>query len=143
MLLEFCQKKAKKVEINHLWKGTKNIANVFVDGKLIANGCSEHKETAKLIAAKEALGKLLQSEASDMETEEGGGVVNSVMEIEGAKNKLNELCSRKRWRPALYRYELPFIAKLSFVLYNRDKKESDFRYNNDILLKICYLIIYF
>ncbi|XP_042519282.1 uncharacterized protein LOC122093099 [Macadamia integrifolia] len=101
MLFEFCQKQGKQVDIKHWRKESKNVASVYVDGKLIGSGSSEQKDIAKLNAAKEALEKLWKSEPSEMETEG----VNGAEEIEGAKHKLNELCGKKKWRQAKYRVE--------------------------------------
>ncbi|XP_043693153.1 ribonuclease 3-like protein 2 [Telopea speciosissima] len=92
VLFEFCQKQGKQV-----------------DGKLIGSGSSDQKEIAKLNAAKEALGKLWKLQPS--ETKTGGG--NGADKIEGAKHKLNEICGKKRWRQAKYRYALPFFLELN------------------------------
>ncbi|XP_043688835.1 ribonuclease 3-like protein 2 [Telopea speciosissima] len=102
MLFEFCQKQGKQVDIKHWRKESKNVASVYVDGKLIGSGSSEQKDIAKLNAAKEALQKLWKSEPSEMETDVAG---QGADEIEGAKHKLNEFCGKKRWRQAKYRVE--------------------------------------
>ncbi|XP_043691484.1 ribonuclease 3-like protein 2 [Telopea speciosissima] len=98
VLFEFCQKQGKQVDVKHWRKGSKNIASVYVDGKLIGSGSSDQKEIAKLNAAKEALEKLWKLQPS--ETKTGGG--NGADKIEGAKHKLNEICGKKRWRQAKY-----------------------------------------
>ncbi|KAJ4951630.1 hypothetical protein NE237_028462 [Protea cynaroides] len=100
-LFEFCQKLGKQVDIKHWRKGSKNIASVYVDGNLIGSCSSEQKEIAKLNAAKEALQKLWPSEFSEMKIEVRSGSV----EIQGAKNKLNELCAKKKWCQAKYKLE--------------------------------------
>ncbi|XP_010244464.1 PREDICTED: ribonuclease 3-like protein 2 isoform X2 [Nelumbo nucifera] len=97
-LFELCQKRGKQVDIKHWRKGSSNIASVFVDGKLIASGSSDQKEIAKLNAAKVAVEKLVRMEPTNMEIEGPG-----VEEIEGAKQKLSELCSKRRWHPPKYR----------------------------------------
>ena len=61
MLFELCQKQGKQVDIKYWKNGEKNVATVYVDGKFIASGSSEKKETAKLNAAKQALLKLSES----------------------------------------------------------------------------------
>ena len=49
MLFELCQKQGKQVDIKYWKNGEKNVATVYVDGKFIASGSSEKKETAKLM----------------------------------------------------------------------------------------------
>ncbi|XP_058101267.1 ribonuclease 3-like protein 2 [Magnolia sinica] len=102
MLFEYCQKHGRRVDIRHWKKGVKNIANVYVDGKMVGSGCSEQKEIAKLNAAKEALQKLLDSEPMSMDTDSQrfGGT-----QEEGAKQRLNELCSKNRWPKPFYKVE--------------------------------------
>ncbi|KAI8010658.1 Ribonuclease 3-like protein 2 [Camellia lanceoleosa] len=51
----------KQVDITHWRRGEENIASVYVDGEFIASSASEHKENAKLHAAKAALEKLSHS----------------------------------------------------------------------------------
>ncbi|KAK2970945.1 hypothetical protein RJ640_004737 [Escallonia rubra] len=104
MLFELCQKDGKHVDIRHWRKGEKNIASVYVDGTFIASGSSEQKENAKLHAAKAALQKLadpiINRANMDICSE-----LNGIGEIEGAKQKLNELCGKKKWPKPNYRYE--------------------------------------
>ncbi|KAL6002037.1 hypothetical protein ACLOJK_037484 [Asimina triloba] len=95
MLFEFCQKIGQKVDIRFWKMGTKTIANVYVDGKMRGSGWSEQKEIAKLNAAKAALQKLQAIEPPEMEME------YEVTE-EGAKQRLNELCSKNRLLKPLY-----------------------------------------
>ncbi|KAF8414128.1 hypothetical protein HHK36_002127 [Tetracentron sinense] len=102
MLFELCQKKGKQVDIRHWRKGSKSIASIYADGKFIASGFSDQRENAKLNAAKEALEKLSQTEATDTEIDESPCVANGE-DIEGAKQKLNELCGKKRWRKPSYK----------------------------------------
>ncbi|KAK9673875.1 hypothetical protein RND81_12G195500 [Saponaria officinalis] len=102
MLYELCQKRGQLVDIQHWRKVDKNICSIYVDGRLIATGTSDQKDIAKLNAAKEALAKLNQSE--NFHT----GViceVNENNEIEAAKQKLHELCGKKKWPKPSYRVE--------------------------------------
>ncbi|KAF8391577.1 hypothetical protein HHK36_023883 [Tetracentron sinense] len=101
MLFELCQKQGKQLDIKHWRKGSKSIATVYANGNFIASGCSDQRENAKLNAAKEALKKLLQLDATDMKMD---GVIEE-LEIEGSKQKLNELCSKKRWRNPCYKVD--------------------------------------
>ncbi|KAK6946980.1 Ribonuclease III domain, partial [Dillenia turbinata] len=104
MLFEFCQKQGKKVDIKHGRKGNKIIASVFVDGKLIASNGSDKKDTAKLNAAKAALKMLAPSNFKNMFREDYY-VTDGTDEVEAAKQKLNELCSKKRWPKPIYSLE--------------------------------------
>ena len=61
MLFKLCQKRVKQVDIKYRRTEAKNVATVYVDGKFIASGSSEKKETAKLNAARQALLKLSES----------------------------------------------------------------------------------
>lgn len=102
LLFELCQKQGKQVDIKHWRKIDKNICSIYVDGQLIATGTSDQKDIAKLTAAKEALAKLDKSVVSDI------GVVcqvNEMNEIEAAKQKLHELCDKKKWPKPSYRTE--------------------------------------
>lgn len=106
MLFEVCQKKGKQVDIKYWRKGLKNIVSVFVDGKFVASSSSEQKETAKLHAAKEALRKLTQSGINTAEgTDITMGEFSGVYEIDGAKQRLHELCGKKKWPKPCYRVE--------------------------------------
>ncbi|XAR67437.1 Ribonuclease III [Bertholletia excelsa] len=105
MLFELCQKDGKHVDISHWRKGEKNIASVYVDGKFIASSSSQQKENAKLHAAKVALEKLSCSRSTDKMDVDIYNSVNGTYEIEGAKQKLHELCGKKRWPKPSYRIE--------------------------------------
>ncbi|KAF8009111.1 hypothetical protein BT93_J0184 [Corymbia citriodora subsp. variegata] len=101
-LFEVCQKQGKKLEIRQTKKGSTNIASVYVDGNFIASCSSEHKEIAKLNAARRSLAQLAQSEPINrgmIEIDEFDGP----FEIEGAKQKLHELCDKKKWPKPIYR----------------------------------------
>lgn len=104
LLFEVCQKDGKQVDIRHWRKGDRNIATVFVDGEFIASASSEQKENAKLHAAKAALEKLpnhITNGKLNMDICSGNGKY----EIEGAKQKLHEVCGKRKWPKPSYRYE--------------------------------------
>lgn len=116
LLYERCQKDGKQVDIKHWRKGPKNIASVYVGGKFIASSSSEEKEIAKLNAAKEALLKL-SSELNDVEMMENNFEINGSNEIDGAKQKLHELCCKKKWPKPNYRYEISPIGRRDYFFY--------------------------
>ncbi|CAK9163917.1 unnamed protein product [Ilex paraguariensis] len=91
MLFELCQKERKRLDIRNRKKGKTNITSVCVDGKFIASGRADQTKQAKLNAAKAALKKLSYSTISD--------------EMKGAKQKLQELCGKKKWPKPSYRIE--------------------------------------
>ncbi|KAJ8429124.1 hypothetical protein Cgig2_016407 [Carnegiea gigantea] len=102
MLFELCQKQGKQVDIKPWREIDKSICSIYVDGQLIATGTSDQKDIAQLNAAKEALAKLDKSVLSNI------GVVcrvNEMNEIEAAKQKLHELCDKKKWPKPSYRTE--------------------------------------
>ncbi|KAH9622866.1 hypothetical protein KSS87_007869 [Heliosperma pusillum] len=102
MLFELCQKQGKQVNIENWRKDDKNICSIYVDKKLVATGTSDQRVIAKLNAAKEALAKLDHSGYNP------SGVVcevNENNEIEAAKQKLHELCGKKKWVKPSYRVE--------------------------------------
>ncbi|CAI9755040.1 unnamed protein product [Fraxinus pennsylvanica] len=96
MLFELCQKDGKQVDIRHWRKGERNIASVYVDGHFVASASAEQKENARLHAAKASLQKLSYT-SSDMMRPDIFSELNGEMEIEGAKQKLHELCGKKKW----------------------------------------------
>ncbi|KAL2483734.1 Ribonuclease 3-like protein 2 [Forsythia ovata] len=96
MLFELCQKDGKQVDIRHWRKGDRNVASVYVDGYFVASASAEQKENAKLHAAKAALQKL-SYKSSDMMGTDIFSELNGEMEIEGAKQKLHELCGKIKW----------------------------------------------
>lgn len=103
MLFELCQKDGKQVDIRHWRKGERNVASVYVDGHFVASASAEQKENAKLHAAKAALQKL-SYKSSDMMGPDIFSELNGDMEIEGAKQKLHELCGKKKWPRPDYKY---------------------------------------
>uniref|UniRef100_A0A2N9HEM7 RNase III domain-containing protein n=1 Tax=Fagus sylvatica TaxID=28930 RepID=A0A2N9HEM7_FAGSY len=105
MLFELCQKQGKQVDIKHWRNGAKNIASVYVDGAFVASGSSEQKEIAKLNAAKQALLKLSKSIPTNIGMLGYSLGLNGSFEIEGAKQKLHELCCKKKWPKATYSTE--------------------------------------
>ena len=112
LLFELCQKDGKHVDIRHWRKGEKNIASVYVDGQFAASACSDQKENAKLHAARAALRKLSYKASEKIGGDIIGEVNGSTTKIESAKQKLHELCGRKRWPKPNYRYPL-----FSFMSY--------------------------
>nr|POE95813.1 ribonuclease 3-like protein 2 [Quercus suber] len=116
MLFELCQKQGKQVDIKYWKNGEKNVATVYVDGKFIASSSSVKKETAKLNAAKQALLKLLESMPSNVGRLDFSFGLNKSFEIDGAKQKLHELCGKKKWPKPIYGYE--HIHHLVIVVSN-------------------------
>nr|XP_023907736.1 ribonuclease 3-like protein 2 [Quercus suber]POF16737.1 ribonuclease 3-like protein 2 [Quercus suber] len=105
MLFELCQKQGKQVDIKYWKNGEKNVATLYVNGKFIASGSSEMKETAKLNAAKLALLKLLEFMPTNVgRLDFSFGLIKS-FEIDGAKQKLHELCGKKKWPKPIYSLE--------------------------------------
>lgn len=84
--------------------GKRNIASVFVDDTFIASGSSETKENAKLHAAEAALSKITKSKSGDTSPQTNVDI-NESTETEGAKQKVHEICSKKRWPKPTYRYD--------------------------------------
>ena len=113
MLFELCQKQGKQVDIKFRKTGAKNVATVYVGGKFIASGSSEKKETAKLNAAKQALLKLSESMPTNFGRLDFSFGLNKSFEIDGAKQKLHELCGKKKWPKPIYRYELLYYEQWS------------------------------
>lgn len=106
MLFERCQKQGKNVDIKHWKNEAKSIASVYVDGQFIASSSSEQKEIAKLNAAKGALLKLSNSLPTNLNNVSLLDIFDgSSFEIEGAKQKLHELCGKKKWPKPNYNIE--------------------------------------
>ncbi|PIN09470.1 Ribonuclease III [Handroanthus impetiginosus] len=101
MLFEQCQKNGKHVDIKHWRKGERNIASVYVDGNLVASASSDQKENARLHAAKEALQKLFSKSNEFMNVD----IPSQLDEIEGAKQKLRELCDKRKWPKPNYKIQ--------------------------------------
>ncbi|KAL3530009.1 hypothetical protein ACH5RR_009331 [Cinchona calisaya] len=104
LLFELCQKNRKQVHIRYRKKRKKNRASVYVDGLLVASASSVQKENAKLHAAKAALQKLSHKTGEKISMDIVGEP-NRSSEIEGAKQKLHELCGKKKWPKPIYRIE--------------------------------------
>lgn len=102
MLFESCQKDGKQVDISYSRKEEKISATVTVDGKFVASASSEQKENAKLLAAKAALQKLSYG-SCDLLNDNIFNQLNRDGEIEGAKQKLHELCGKKKWPKPNYK----------------------------------------
>lgn len=106
MLFERCQKQGRNVDIKHWKNEAKSIASVYVDGQFIASSSSEQKEIAKLNAAKGALLKLSNSFPTNLNDVSLLDIFDgSSFEIEGAKQKLHELCGKKKWPKPNYNIE--------------------------------------
>ncbi|KAK6934490.1 Double-stranded RNA-binding domain [Dillenia turbinata] len=103
MLFEFCQKQGKIVDIKHWRKGDRNIASVYVDGEFVVSKGSDRKEAAKLNAAKAALKMVAPSNFKNTVNEEVYYVTDGTDEVEAAKQKLNELCGKRKWPKPIYR----------------------------------------
>ncbi|KFK39367.1 hypothetical protein AALP_AA3G235700 [Arabis alpina] len=101
MLFKLCHKHDKRIDIRYWKEGKSSIAGVYLDDECFGSGRAENKDTAKLIAAKEALGKLSESMPVEMVTDEGSQEV----ELEVAKRKLFEICSKKKWPKPVYSVE--------------------------------------
>ncbi|CAL5392107.1 unnamed protein product [Camellia sinensis] len=114
MLFEFCQKERKQVNIKYRRRRKKNIARVYVEGKFIASSSCEQKENAKFQAAKAALEKLSHSNSEDKMNVDIYISMNGTNEIEGAKQKLHEICGKKRWPKPTYQKEFVF-TELNFL----------------------------
>ncbi|GKV39598.1 hypothetical protein SLEP1_g47349 [Rubroshorea leprosula] len=102
MLFELCQREGKQVDIKHWKNGAKNIASVFIDGAFVASSSSEQKEIAKLNSAKVALDKLSKCLSSKTGVLEYSIAEDGSFEIEGAKQKLHELCRKRKWLKPSY-----------------------------------------
>lgn len=75
-----------------------------MNGIFVASGSSEQKEIAKLNAAREALEKLAQSMPVNGGFSEIFDDIDGKFEIEAAKQKLHELCGKKKWPKPIYKY---------------------------------------
>ncbi|GMJ15995.1 RNASEIII-LIKE 2, RNAse THREE-like protein 2 [Hibiscus trionum] len=98
LLFEMCQKQGKQIEIRHYKSGEKTIASVYVNGELIASDSSDQKDIAKLNAVRRALRKL----SNDVNSFGIYEIDDEPFHIEGAKQKLLELCGKKKWPKPIY-----------------------------------------
>ncbi|KAJ0264565.1 Ribonuclease 3-like protein 2 [Hirschfeldia incana] len=101
MLFQLCDKHDKRLGIRYSKEGRSVIADVCFDGELFASGSAENKDTAKLIAAKEAVRKFSECTPIAMVVDEGSVEI----ELEDAKRKLYEICSKKKWPKPIYSVE--------------------------------------
>ncbi|KAF8103958.1 hypothetical protein N665_0182s0064 [Sinapis alba] len=103
MLFHLCHKHDKRLDIRYSKEGKSIIAGVYLDDdqELFASGSAENKDIAKLIAAKEAVSKFSECTPIAMVIDEGSVEV----ELEDAKRKLYEICSKKRWPKPIYSVE--------------------------------------
>lgn len=99
-LYELCQKQGKQAELPYSSDGPKRVACVYVDGNFVASASCDKIETARLSAARLALLELAPSSVIG-----SGGDSNGVFESQGAKQKLHEVCQKKRWTKPNYKYD--------------------------------------
>lgn len=102
MLFRICHKHKKQINIRYWKDDNSSIASVYFDDELLASGCAENKDTAKLIAAKLALRKLSEVLPVEMAIDEDSVEI----ELRDAKKKLNEICFKRKWPKPVYRYIL-------------------------------------
>ncbi|KAE8649376.1 ribonuclease 3-like protein 2 [Cucumis sativus] len=105
VLFQVCQRNGKQVDIKHWKNGSNSIASVYVDGKFVASGSSMQKEIARLNAAREALIKLSDSMDTRIKTFVTIDGIDESFEIEGAKQKLHDVCSKRKWQKPNYSVE--------------------------------------
>ncbi|XP_075669678.1 ribonuclease 3-like protein 2 [Castanea sativa] len=118
-LNEQCQKQGREVDIKIWREGAKHIATVYVDGVSIASGSSDQsKEIAKLNAANQALLESSKSMPTNIGRLDFSFGPNKSFEIEGAEQKLNEVCQKKRWPDPIYRYELLYHEQWRILYIN-------------------------
>lgn len=119
LLFELCQKDGKLVEIKHSRKEDKNLASVFVDGQFVVTASSDRRENAKLHAAEAALQKLSYSATNKLFLDIDGESNPS----DGPKQKLHELCGKKKWGKPCYRYEVFSLNELRvwYLAISEDK----------------------
>ncbi|KAK7844587.1 ribonuclease 3-like protein 2, partial [Quercus suber] len=101
-LYDQCQKQGREVDIKDLRIEAKNIASVYVDGAFVASDISDDKDTARRNAAQLALLKLSKSMPTNLRRSDFSFGLNKSFEIEGAKQKLREVCQKKRWDKPSY-----------------------------------------
>ncbi|KAL4618845.1 hypothetical protein ACB092_06G039500 [Castanea dentata] len=101
-LYDQCQKQGREVDIKNLSIEAKNIASVYVDGAFVASDISDDMDTARRNAAELALLKLSKSMPTNLRRLEFSFGLNKSFEIEGAKQKLHEVCQKKRWATPRY-----------------------------------------
>nr|POE62062.1 ribonuclease 3-like protein 2 [Quercus suber] len=96
-LYKQCAKQGREVAIKPWRDWAKNIASVYVDGVFVASGSSNQlMDIARLNAAKQALLELAKSMPTNIGRLDFSFGLNKSLEIEGAKQKLQEFC-KKRW----------------------------------------------
>ncbi|XAR56721.1 Ribonuclease III [Bertholletia excelsa] len=104
-LHDLCQKNGKKLEIKPKREACMNIASVYVDGKFVVSASDEKKEDAKIYAAIAALEELLHFKNNQKFGDDICSGIIATSKIGGAKQKLHELCGKKRWPKPSYRTE--------------------------------------
>ncbi|CAI0437297.1 unnamed protein product [Linum tenue] len=104
-LFDLCQKQGKHVDIKYWRSGTKTVASIFVDGSFVVSDSSDYKEIAKLDACRKAF-DIVVSElpSTDSSTLAAGssGYDGSTLTIQDPKQKLNEMCIKKKWPKPCY-----------------------------------------
>ncbi|XP_010441776.1 PREDICTED: ribonuclease 3-like protein 3 isoform X2 [Camelina sativa] len=95
-LLCFGEKHGKRIEFRYVEKGEAINAQVYIDDEFIARGGDSHKNRAdaKMQAAKAALQKLSETMPIEM--------VMKYIEYEDAKEKLIEICNKRKWPNPIY-----------------------------------------
>ena len=117
-LYKQCAKQGREVTIKPWRDGAKNIASVYVDGVFVASGSSDQlMDIARLNAAKQALLELAKSMPTNIGRLDFSFGLNKSLEIEGAMQKLNEFCQKKRWALPSYRYELLYHKSVKNYIY--------------------------
>ncbi|KAL0743099.1 hypothetical protein Bca4012_084612 [Brassica carinata] len=101
MLFQLCHKHDKRLDIRYSKVGKSISAGVYLDDELFASGSAENKDIAKLMAAREAVSKFSECTPIAMVIDEGSVEV----ELEDAKRKLFEICSKKKWPKPIYSVE--------------------------------------
>ncbi|KAL1556268.1 ribonuclease 3-like protein 2 [Salvia divinorum] len=102
MLFQLCQKDGNLADISYRRKDEKTFATVTVNGEFIASASSEQREMAKLLAAKAALEKLSHRSCNPLK-DTIFNQLNMDGEIEEAKQKLYEVCGKKKWPKPNYK----------------------------------------
>lgn len=93
------------VDMKNWRNGSKTVSSVYVDGSFVASGSSKQKQIARLDAAREALKKLSKFMDISNRTAITIDGIDESFEIEGAKQKLHDFCSKKKWQKPTYRYK--------------------------------------
>ncbi|XP_047339180.1 ribonuclease 3-like protein 2 [Impatiens glandulifera] len=104
-LLELCQKYGNQLEFRNSKENGMIIVSVYIDDDFVASSSSLQRDTAKLHAAKIALENLGDYSRCNNKELNAYKVIDGTNEIAGAKQKLHEICSKKKWHNPVYRVE--------------------------------------